>query len=107
MTLVNLKLRNTNLSLDCDDKDRIDSLAAKYNHRLEELAAKFPGASDLKLALIAGLMVEDQVEALIRKIESDVESQKGEVGAAKKNLTDTISQIADYIEHLASRVEKS
>lgn len=105
MTLVNLKFRNTNISLDCDDVEQIKVLAARYNERLEELSANFCNTSDLKLALIAGLMVEEQIDTLAKTVESD-SNTKGETIAVKKAFNDTISQISDYIDHLASRIEK-
>lgn len=107
MTVVNLKFRNTNISLTCDDAERIDVLGKRYNNRLEDLAAKFHNASDLKLSLIAGLMIEDQLDALIKKVELECDSKKDENAEMKKTFSDTIAQIADYVDHLASRVEKS
>ena len=86
MTVFNLKFRNTNLSLDCDDAERIDVLAKRYNKRLEDLAARFHNASDLKLSLIAGLMIEDQLDALIKKVESDSDSKKDENSEMKKTF---------------------
>ncbi len=107
MSAINLKFRNTNISLDCDNPERLNSLADRYNNRLQELASTFHNASDLKLSLIAGLMVEDQLDALLNKIEAEAESKNDENLETKNIFNDTISQIADYINHLASRVEKS
>lgn len=107
MAIVNLKFRNTNLALDCDNMERIEVLSTRYNSRLEDLASKFHNASDLKLSLIAGLMIEDQLDALIKKVELDSDSKKDANSEMKKTFNDTISQIADYVDHLASRVEKS
>lgn len=107
MATVNLKFRNTDLVLDCDNMERIETLSMRYNNRLSGLAAKFHNASDLKLALIAGLMIEDQLDSLLKKVESEADSKKDENIEIKKTFNETISQIADYVDHLASRVEKS
>lgn len=107
MTIVTLKFRNTSISLDCDDPDRIALLAEQYNNRLKDLSAKFHSASDLKLSLIAGLMLEDQLDTLVKRAESESDSANNETTALRKTFNDTVSQIADYIDHLANRVEKS
>ncbi len=105
MTLVNLKFRNTSISLDCDDVEKIELLAARYNQRLEDLSANFFNTSDLKLALIAGLMIEEQIDILDKTAESE-NNTKEEATAVKKAFNDTIYQISDYIDHLANRIEK-
>jgi cell division protein ZapA (FtsZ GTPase activity inhibitor) len=105
MTIVNLKLRNTNISLDCDDVERLNTLANRYNERLEELSSTFYNSSDLKLALIAGLMLEDQIDALSKKIENETDNKEGAT-STKKTFNDDLDRLSDYIDDLASRIEK-
>lgn len=104
--MVDIKIRNTDLRLESDDPEKLITLAAKLNRRLNDLANSCGAASDLKLALIANLMMEDQIETLGAKLQEQASVKTSVTDDTKKMFNEAIGQIAEYIDHLATRVEK-
>lgn len=103
MSLVNVKFRNTTVTVDVDDAERITKLAERFNARGKSVA-NHNHATDLKMAVITGLLLEDEIDqlqtSLMNKPDSKAASQ-----AALGVLSDTIEQVATYIEQLTDRVE--
>jgi cell division protein ZapA (FtsZ GTPase activity inhibitor) len=91
---LNLKIRNNVVSITCDEgqKEYIESLAKKLEERINKLS-KTLKASELSLAIIAGLNLEaenDELKTNSDKIDPEM-------------LVNTIDMISDYIEKLASK----
>lgn len=107
MGIVNLKFRNTEISINCDDEARIKLLSERFNKRVEEVSNDFQNTSDLKLFIITSLMIEDQLDVLMKKAENDLDLNMSGVLEVKKTFNSTMIQIAEYIEDLAIRIEKS
>jgi cell division protein ZapA (FtsZ GTPase activity inhibitor) len=106
MTVINIKFRNTNLSLNSDDEDRLRKLVTSLNKRADETANNFPNISDTKLAIISAIMLEDRLDTLNEKFNKQYDSQEEEGKQAGHEFIDTVSYLADYIEHLADQIEK-
>lgn len=106
MSQIEVKIRGVTLFLEAEDKNKILDLAAKYNARLEEFAKLNKNCSDLKLSLIAGLIMEDTIESLNQKVQKDSNNNTQDIESLKVSYNDAISQIADYIDTLAYAVEK-
>jgi cell division protein ZapA (FtsZ GTPase activity inhibitor) len=65
MGLINLKYRNTSVSLVAEDELRTCELARRFNARIDSLAANNnSNVGDAKLAFIIGLMLEDEIDKL-------------------------------------------
>jgi len=104
MPLVNLKFRSTNLALTADDADKVLGLATQFNQRMDQLAANTNNnATDQKLALMAALIVEDELAQL------KLELAKNGTTSPQENLdmvAQTIDQVAEYVEQLAQKLER-
>jgi len=104
MGLVNIKFRDTTYTLTCNDEKQVLKLAERFSSRVDGIAAELNNATDNKLALIAGLMLEDELERIqqdtAKKPKGVSESEASEV------LCDTLDQLTQYIDNLADRVEK-
>jgi len=107
MAVVRTQFRNTKIELECDNPERLKTLAARFEKRMNDLCAAFNNASDLKLALMAGIILEDQIEGLLKKVENDQSEQSDELLSLKKSYHDSFNQVADYLEKLAQVVEES
>lgn len=106
MSQIEVKIRGVTLFLESEDKDKILDLAAKYNARLDELAKLNKNCGDLKLSLIAGLIMEDAIESLNKTVQKASNTSTQDIETLKVSYNDAISQIADYIDTLAYAVEK-
>ena len=106
MALVDIKFKNTSISLESDDSQRLKDVSEKLNKRAESLSRSSPNATDAKIAILSALMLEDQVEGLLKKIESDEHAKSNEVNKTKDSYIDTINHVANYLENLADRIEK-
>ncbi len=104
MPLVNLKFRSTNLVLTADDADKVLGLATQFNQRMDQLAANTNNnATDQKLALMAALIVEDELAQL------KLELAKNGTTSWEDNtdmVAQTIDQVSEYIEQLAQKLER-
>lgn len=107
MPTVKIKLLDTEIALDCDDEERLLDLSKKCEKRLLDLQKSFPGLPQFKLSLIANIIMEDAVESMSKNVEKSSGGNRSEIHEMRKTFTNTISQLINYIEHLASRIEKS
>jgi cell division protein ZapA (FtsZ GTPase activity inhibitor) len=105
MSLVDIKIRNTDLRLDSDDPEKLIALAAKLNRRLNDVAENAGSLSDSKLLIIASLMMEDQMDSLLAKMQDQASNQSAPGHETKKMFNEAIGQISEYIERLTAKVE--
>lgn len=105
MNTVNLKFRNTDININCDDQERIKFLAGRFNERVNAMSNSFQNTSDLKLFTIVGLMLEDQLDIVSK--ENELNSNEDKISEIKKVFDNTMLHIAEYIENLALKIEKS
>lgn len=107
MPLVNVRFRNSNISLVSDDEERLCKLAERFNQRVDMLASNANNVTDQKLAFMAGLILEDEIEAMqtqLLKRESLVVKKEDNVNT--ELLCDMMDQISSYLEQLAVKLEK-
>lgn len=107
MSQVEIKVRNVSFRVESDDQSRLMDLANKYSARLDELAHVNGTASDLRLCILAGLFMEDSIDALNQNAQKASNNNVQDVEKLKVSYNEAISQIADYIDNLASSIEKS
>lgn len=106
MATIDIKFRNTQMSLESNNVERLAMLVEKLNKRAEVIAEGPGNFTDTKLAIISALMLEDQVDTLTNKLSSDTSNSNDQVEQTKTAFTDTVNYLADYIEDLADRIEK-
>ncbi|MCE2993919.1 MAG: hypothetical protein ACK5AV_05355 [Alphaproteobacteria bacterium] len=106
MSQIEITVRGLALSLEAEDEGKILDLAAKYNSRLDELAKLNKNCGDLKLSMIAGLIMEDTIDSLNQKVQNASNNNTQDIETVKVSYNEAISQIADYIDTLAYAVEK-
>ncbi len=98
MALVNVKYRSNVYQLISDDPEKICGLAEKVNQKAEEIAKTSKNATDSKVAFMLSLMLQDQLDNQAKPTESGVDTEKA--------LADTLTYVANYINHLADKFEK-
>ncbi len=113
MTEVKVKFRSVEFGLQSDDADRLYDLSMRYEARANEVAASFDKAvSDIKIAVITGILLEDKIEeALNANINSfypnqEVEDLKSEISRLQANFAQTIGQICNYMDSLSEQIIK-
>jgi cell division protein ZapA (FtsZ GTPase activity inhibitor) len=104
MSISSFKFRNTYINLDVDNAERVGKLSEKFNQRVEAIAVN-NSATDLKLAYVAALMIEDELDKLQGEFVKK-QNTKSSNEAAVGIISDTLNQVAQYIEQLAERIEK-
>ncbi len=99
MALVSVKYRSNVYQLISDDAEKICSLAEKVNVKAEEIASQSKNATDAKIAFMVSLMLQDQIDS---QLKPSVQTHDTE-----KVLADTLTYVANYINHLADKIERS
>lgn len=97
MALINVKYRSNVFQLVSDDAEKICALAEKVNLRAEEIAKESKNATDSKIAFMVALMLQDQIDNTVTTTSSH---------DTEKVLADTLTYVANYINHLADKFEK-
>lgn len=107
MPLVTLKFRNTNLALTTDDEARVTGLADRFNQRMDSLATTANNnATDQKIALMAALILEDELDQLKSELAKQNESNQPSQKDDPAILCDTLNHISTYLELLAQKIER-
>ena len=104
MGLVNIKFRNTTVTINSNDEEKALKLADRLNARAESLVSNANNVTDNKLALIVGLILEEELERIQAELHTKVHALSEEETSAI--MSETLDQLSDYIEHLAERIEK-
>lgn len=104
MTTVSIKFRHNQFNLISDNPSRLTSVADRVNQRIDEISKASANATDSKLAFMAALMLEDELDTLQDNIAKSVTNSDS--ARTEKLLTETLVQVADYINHLADKFEK-
>ncbi len=97
MALVSVKYRSNVYQLVSDDAEKICTLAEKVNSKAEEIAKQSKNATDSKVAFMLALMLQDELDNVVANAQPN---------DTEKLLADTLSYVANYINHLADKFEK-
>ncbi len=100
MKKVTLQFRNKEITLECEDAQKITELATRYQERLADCNDTIR-ISDAKAALITGIKMEYEIEMLKKKHSSSSE------GADTENLIETLNHVTLYINALSKKLENS
>ncbi|MCF6275966.1 MAG: cell division protein ZapA [Robiginitomaculum sp.] len=126
MAKVNLEINGRKYALGCDDgeEDRLQRLGEKLDARVRTLADQFGQIGDVRLLVMAGITMTDEMEELRENMEGAAESataelrretedalasaQKLEASAQKSEVSaaDALADAARQIEQLAAKLQQ-
>lgn len=105
MGLVELKYRNTRINIVVDDESRVSAMAERFNNRIESLAnTNHPGLNDARMAFLAGIMLEDEIDKLQAQLDEALLAASSEHKATDV-VREALDQVSSYLENLAQRIE--
>ena len=117
MAKVSIEINGRKYNLGCDDGEeaRLESLGEKLNDRIKLLANQFGQIGDLRLMVMAGISMTDELEELSENLEDQAEkvnadirrdSQDALASAQKSEVTaaDALADAARRIERLAEKL---
>ncbi len=117
MGKVSLDINGRKYALGCDDgeEERLLRLGSKLNKRVKEMANQFGQIGDLRLLVMAGIAMTDELDELTQNLEAQAremnaelrkESEAALAGAQKSETTaaDALADAAKRIEKLAEKL---
>ena len=120
MGKVNLNINGRQYALGCDDgeEERLERLGDKLNERIKDLANQFGQIGDLRLLIMAGITMTDELDELTGNLEKEAhkmnekmrhDSEKAVAGAQKSEASaaDALADAARRIEELAARLSEN
>lgn len=120
MAKVNLDINGRRYSLVCDDgeEERLLMLGGKLDTRVRTLADQFGQIGDLRLMLMAGITLLDELEDSSESVDAKAESMASELRKASEDAislarkregtaADSLVEAAERIERLAARLSRS
>ncbi len=121
MSEVTLKINNRGYSLACDEgqEGRINELGHFVDSRLQDIAAAGAATNESHLLVLTSLVLADEIFELrdevaqmngyIRQLQDGRSApvQQGMSSQEEKLIADAIEHLADKIETIASRVQKT
>jgi len=116
MAKVNITVNGRRYALGCDDgeEERLNVLGQKLDKRIKDLANQFGQIGDLRLLVMAGITMMDEledtdslVEQKAERLASDVrKASEDAVKAARKQQSQAASGLAEAAERIERLAEK-
>lgn len=119
MAKVNIQINGRKYALGCDDgeEDRLERLGQRLDERLTMLANNFGQIGDLKLMVMAGITMMDeldevqgnitqQAEAMSLNVRKESETAKAQAVRAERKAADTLLDTAERIEAIVKRLDE-
>ncbi|MEZ5839283.1 MAG: cell division protein ZapA [Hyphomicrobiales bacterium] len=111
MAQVNVTINGRVYRMACNDgeEDHLTGLADKFNRYIDELRGAFGEIGDMRLTVMAGIMVTDELNELQRRMrgfEAEVASLRESRDAVLERFESTEASVADTIERTAERIEQ-
>lgn len=112
MGKVNLEINGRKYALGCDDgeEERLLRLGNSLNERVQSLANQFGQIGDVRLLVMAGIMMEDELAELENASQSQAEEMtadiRTEADRATKAAAKTETQASDALSDAAVKIEK-
>jgi len=117
MGKVSLEINGRKYALGCDDgeEERLERLGQRLDERIKTLANQFGQIGDIRLLVMAGITMTDELDELRENLDTQAEAlsaeirKKGEdaLAAAQKSestAADALADAARRIERLAERL---
>jgi cell division protein ZapA len=111
MSHVSVTIAGRSYRMACDEgqEDHLIGLGRTLDAKIDSLRAAFGEIGDMRLAVMAGIMVADELaeaQRRIRSLERDNEGQRDARAAAQLRIEDQEKQIATAITDTANRLER-
>jgi len=120
MAKVSLDINGRKYALGCDDgeEERLFDLGRKLDERVKSMANQFGQIGDLRLMVMAGIAMTDELEELRQNLETQAEKLSADIrrksetalaGAQKSetSATDALANAARRIEKLAEKLSNT
>lgn len=110
MAAVDIVISGHNYQIICDEgqEAHLLSLASKLDNRVTSLASTLGKGSETLHLVMTALMMEDQLADPKSAENANIELAKREAtNEANNTIVDAIDAMAEYIENIAIRIEKS
>ncbi|HKG76306.1 MAG TPA: cell division protein ZapA [Beijerinckiaceae bacterium] len=91
------------------EESHLERLAALYDGKIQELRGSFGEIGDMRLHVMAAVMVADDFTETKRKleaIESEVASLRAQAAASEERASARDAQLADALTKTAERIER-
>ncbi|WP_332683268.1 cell division protein ZapA [Bosea sp. (in: a-proteobacteria)] len=110
MPQVNVTIAGKAYRMACGEGEEphLEGLARLYDGKIEEMRQAFGEIGDMRLHVMAALMVADEVSELkrqIEKLEGRLESLQGDAGSAGQRAGELEQRAAAALEAAAERIE--
>ncbi len=119
MAKVSIQINGRKYALGCDDgeEERLERLGQRLDDRLTMLANNFGQIGDLRLMVMAGITMMDeldelqgnvtqQAEAMALTVRKESETAKAQAARAERKATDTLLDTAERIEAIVERLNE-
>jgi len=112
MAKVSLNINGRKYALGCDDgeEERLMRLGQKLDDRVNNMANQFGQIGDLRLLVMAGITMLDELEEMNKSVDNEVDKRIGslrkETEAAARLATKTENKAADSLLDAAVRIER-
>lgn len=112
MGKVNLNINGRAYGLGCEDgeEERLMRLGQRLDNRVSEMAHQFGQIGDLRLLVMAGITLLDELEDVSGRIDSEVEKQVGDIKSENEQATrsrqESEAAAAESLMSAAERIEK-
>ena len=119
MAKVSLDINGRKYALGCDDgeEERLMRLGQKLDDRVKMLANQFGQIGDLRLLVMAGITLTDELDEISGNISSEAEKMTAKLRkesdaalahakSSEHEATDSLLKAAERIERLAARLAK-
>lgn len=114
---VNIDGKSYRMACEEGQEDHLTELAGRFDRYVSHLKGEFGEIGDLRLTVMAGILVMDELSEAHRKLsglESESKSLKktrdtalSQIEEADDQLAKTISHITGQVERIAAKLEKS
>jgi cell division protein ZapA len=103
MAQIDVTVNGRSYSIACDDgqEDHLRDLAAYVDKRVQELVASLGQVGDLKLLVMASLLIADELSEAFAAIEQQATAETAVDDTA---LAEMVENIADRIERVAAKL---
>ncbi len=119
MGKASLEINGRKYALGCDDgeEERLVNLGQKLDERIKILANQFGQIGDLRLMVMAGISMTDELEELRENLEEQADKRSAEITRKSENAmasaeksestaADALADAAKRIERLAEKLER-
>ncbi len=112
MAKVSININGRKYALGCDDgeEERLMRLGQKLDDRVNNMANQFGQIGDLRLMVMAGITMLDELEEMNKSVDTEVDKRvvdlRKESSAALKAATRSESTATDSLLSAAERIER-